>query len=893
MASSPFLAIRCLFALADEHQETYPEAANIIRKSMYVDDLLFGASSKEEAIRLANDISHILSSGCFDLRKWMSNDSQILERIGVSDDDHSFVKLDETKTVKTLGLSWSCTDDALIYHVNSETDSEVITKRIILSFTSRLYDPLGLLGPCIIITKIMLQTLWKLKVSWDDVLSDDLQTKWSHFVKELILLNKFSIPRQVCCSRPQHIEIHGFSDASEAAYGGCVYIRSINETGSTFTRLLCAKSKVAPLKPLTIPKLELSAAHLLTKLVTKVKAALSVHINSVYYWTDSTIVLSWLRLEPHRLQTFVRNRVAEIQTQSSIDNWRHIASADNPADLLSRGVFPKTLSHTRLWWHGPEWLTETEDDWPTQNNQVIADLPEVKELSLRGNTLHTITKVPLIDFQIYSKLERLVRIVAFCQRFINIKVYKLPGKGPLSAEEIRQSTLALTRLAQMDSFSEEIRTLSTGKTLGTQSKILNLNPFIHHDRTLRVGGRLKHSNFDFDKKHPMILDAKHPFTRLIFESEHRRLLHVGPQTLLAHTRERYWTIAGRNLARQVVHQCVRCFHCNPKGITPQMADLPLDRVSPAPVFSNVGTDYAGPFNIKDRKGRGCKTSKAYVCLFICMATKAIHLELVADLTMENFILALRRFASRRGRPNKIASDNGTNFVGAYSELQRLGEFLVSHESELQDRLVTEGINWNFIPAYSPHFGGIWEAGIKSTKHHLKRVIGNALLTYEEFYSVLVQIEAILNSRPLSPLSTHPLDLQPLTPAHFIIGRTMTTVPCPNLTDINENRLSHYQRIQQVQQNFWKRWSKEFISELQRRTKWKTNIGTLKIGDLVLVKEDNAPPLHWRLGRVSELHPGTDSITRAATIRTAKGFIRRATVKLCPLPLEVSPTDPIH
>ncbi|XP_018398673.1 PREDICTED: uncharacterized protein LOC108776525 [Cyphomyrmex costatus] len=321
-----------------------------------------------------------------------------------------------------------------------------------------------------------------------------------------------------------------------------------------------------------------------------------------------------------------------------------------------------------------------------------------------------------------------------------------------------------------------------------------------------------------------------------------------------------------------------------------MADLHRDRVNPTPAFYNTGVDYAGPISTKDRKGRGDRTYKSYICLFVCLTTKAIHLELVSDLTTEGFILALRRFVARRGMPNKISSDNGTNLVGAHSELLRLGEFLIKNEGELANHLASERINWSFIPSYSPHFGGIWEVGIKSTKYHLKRVMGDALLTFEELYSLLVQIESVLNSRPLSPLSSHPDDLLPLTPAHFLVGKSLTAVPCPNVTDIKESRLSRYQRIQQIQQNFWKRWSKEFISELQCRTKWRENHGKLKIGDWVLIKDDNLPPLRWRLGRVVELHPGIDLVTRAATVRTAKGLSRRVTLKLCPLPIEATPQE---
>ncbi|XP_018374065.1 PREDICTED: uncharacterized protein LOC108768206 [Trachymyrmex cornetzi] len=577
---------------------------------------------------------------------------------------------------------------------------------------------------------------------------------------------------------------------------------------------------------MTMPKLELTAAHLMSKLMVK---------------------------------TFVRNRIADIQASSSTASWRHVPSTDNPADLASRGVSPKHLAERRLWWHGPSWLSESVKQWPEQYINESNNSSEMEETSIQSNVALLVTKSPaIIKFTNHSKLGKLTRIMAYCIRYINIVIHKRSYRSPLTAEEIQQATIVLVRLAQRESFTEEKRTLSAGKALSRRSKLHNLNAFLHEDNTLRVGGRLGRSDFNFDKRQPMILSSKHHLTKLVFESEHERLLHAGPQALLAQVKEQYWPISGRNLARQVVQRCIRCFRNKPKTITPQMADLHRDRVNPAPAFYNTGVDYAGPINTKDRKGRGGKIYKSYICLFICLTTKAIHLELVSNLSTEGFILALRRFVARRGIPNKISSDNGTNFVGAHSELCRLGEFLNKNENKLCDKLIAERINWSFILAYSPHFGGIWEAGIKSTKYYLKRVMGDASLTFEELYSLLVQIESILNSRPLSPLSSHPDDLLPLTPAHFL--------------------------------NFWKRWSKEFISELQCRTKWKTDQGTLKTEDLVLIKDDNLPPLRWRLGRVIELHPGIDSVARAATVKTAKGVIRRATVKLCPLPMETTPSE---
>ena len=229
------------------------------------------------------------------------------------------------------------------------------------------------------------------------------------------------------------------------------------------------------------------------------------------------------------------------------------------------------------------------------------------------------------------------------------------------------------------------------------------------------------------------------------------------------------------------------------------------------------------------------------------------------------------------------SDNGTCFVGAARELRELGAFLVSNSDDLTESIEGEGVQWSFIPAGSPHFGGLWESGVKSVKHHLRRVANNIVLTFEQFNTFLIQIEAVLNSRPLSPLSPDPSDLTPLTPSHFLIGRPMTTVADPDIRDVPENRLTHYQHIQRMLQHFWSRWSREYISELQHRTKWTSQHGSFRIDDLVLIKEDNLPPLKWALGRIVDIHPGKDDVARVASIKTTSGTVRRAFSKICPLP----------
>lgn len=879
-SSAAFLAVRCLSQLAIDNLEKYPQASEVISHDFYVDDLLSGAETVEEAIKLGIEVSTILQTAGFNLRKWISNSATVLNKISSNSSSANF-QFNEKDGNKTLGLYWSCKSDVLMFAITECSKHVAITKRTILSDIAQIFDPLGLLSPCIIIAKIILQKLWSYKLTWDETLPCELHSKWQNLRLQLSNLNQLQIPRRVICQNAAIIELHGFSDSSSEAYGANVYIRSISHDNNIQVSLLCSKSKVAPLKPLTIPRLELCASLVLVRLMNKVTKSIKLHIDNVHLWSDSTVVLHWIQTSPNLLQTFVANRVVQIQAMSDLKSWHHVRSDDNPADLLSRGVTPDKLQVSALWWHGPDWLALKDEYWPNSNPTLEETLPELKKVKVFISN-----QGEQFPFERFSNFIRLKRVTAFCMRFsFNCKHNQNRRVGPLTTDELHYSLQCLLKAAQRQCFSNEIYELN-GKTQATSKKnLLGLNPFLDSQGILRVGGRLQLSKFDYSKKHPVLLSSKHTLTKLIFKYEHIRLMHAGPLLLLSSIREHYWPLSGRNLARKIVHDCVRCYRTNPKQTNPLMGVLPSQRVQPMPAFHISGIDYIGPFLIKDKKGRGSKTSKCYISLFICFVTKAIHLEAVTNLTTEAFIAAFRRFTSRRGKPHTVYSDNGKNFVGAQSELQSLGEFLSKNEQSLSDCLATESINWKFIPAYSPHFGGLWEAGVKSSKFHLKRVMSNAMLTFEEFYTTLTQIEAILNSRPLTPLSPDPNDYNALTPAHFLIGRQITSLPDPSLIHIKESRLSRFQRVQQLQHHFWERWTKEYVSELQTRTKWKTNQLQLQAGTLVVVKQDNVPPLQWLLGRIVQIHPGPDGIARVASIKTHSGVIKRAFSKICVLPIE--------
>ncbi|XP_063537706.1 uncharacterized protein LOC134747069 [Cydia strobilella] len=874
-ASASFLSTRCIWQLGEECQD--PLVKTILQKDFYVDDLLTGHDNEEQLRFIQKSVSQSLAAGAFPLRKYRSNLPSIL----TAEANNTEGNLMLSAATDTLGLDWDPSVDVLRFTIEMNP-VEALTKRSILSSTFKIFDPLGLISPCTIIPKLIIQGLWSLGLNWDDPAPQDIQSTWQKFADNINSISELSIPRRVLIDNYVSVEMHVFCDASQKAYGAAVYLRSIEAKGRILVRLLCAKSRVAPLKPVTIPRLELCGALLAAQLSVTVTDALRCQISRHVYWTDSSVVLSWLNTSSNKLKTFVANRVSEIGELTDVSAWRHVPTLENPADLLSRGVEPNRIGGCSAWWQGPTFLQGPEASWPSLSSTPKQDPQELPELKV-----HTVTITePFIQFSNFSKLCRLQRALAFVYRFLNnCREPNNKVSGPLQVNELNKSFDTLVKISQNESFGNEISLLENKKTLNRKSNIISLDPFLDTQGILRVGGRLAGASvYTFDKRHPIILHANHPFTKLLFRQEHQLLFHAAPQLLLGAIKDRIWPIGGRNLARRTYHICSVCRRFRGKTLTNKMGNLPAERVTPDYPFYTTGTDFAGPFLITDRKGRGCRITKAYLCIFICFRYKCIHLEAVSQLSKDAFTLCLQRFISRRGKPKQIFCDNGRNFVATAKEIN---EFLKLNTDGIIDFAANKGIEFRFSPAYAPNFGGLWEAGVKAAKYHLNRVLGNAHLTFEELSSLFSQIEAILNSRPLCPLSSSPQDFAPLTPGHFLIGRPLTALPSPCLLDSNINRLDRFQRLEQIRQHFWKRWSSEYVPELQQRTKWKLRCKDLKPNDLILLKEDFTPPLNWRLGRVERIFPGTDGIPRVADISTARGTVRRAINRICLLP---SPDD---
>jgi len=896
-----FLATGCLSKLAETVRNTQPEVYAAIIHDFYMDDFLGGADTLKAAIQLRDGLIEVLGSAGLELRKWTSNKINLISDLSTDVNDGKNIATHEAinnSITKILGLYWSSNADTLQFKVHEKhlQDSKQITKREILSKIACLFDPLGLIGPAVVRAKLILQRLWLLKVQWDEPLPNSIQDEWKEYRTSLMSLNELVVPRKIKGDgNIINIQIHGFADASIEAYGCCLFLRSTNSDGVHTSKLICAKSKVAPLKVVSLPRLELCAAVLLARLASRVIPKIQLDVSKKYFWSDSNIVLAWIASQSTKWRTFVAHRVGEIQEKTSVADWDHVDTKDNPADIISRGCCPSKLTNTPLWWYGPDWLVNDEKDWPKSNkneNIINLEIPEARSVTLA--TFDARPQYPSLINR-YSSLNRLLRVVAYCLRFCyNLSHKNSKLDGVLSTEEVNKARISIIKCIQREAFSHEIRDLINLNKVAVSSKLFRLCPFLDEDHIVRVGGRLKNAaTLDVDQRHPIVLPADCHFTRLLFKYEHERCMHGGPQATLCSLRTRYWPLNGRNIARSIVHECVTCFRYKPIVVQPILGNLPAERVEPTRAFLSCGIDFAGPFMIKTSMRRNAPLVKAYVCIFVCFSTKAVHIELVGDLSTPAFINALNRFFDRRGRSITIYTDNATNFVGANRKMKEWSDLFLSEQNKkkVHDALTDLGVQWRFIPPRSPHFGGLWEAAVKSMKHLLQKTVGNAHLRFEELSTVLTRAEACLNSRPITPMSSDPNDTSFLTPGHFLIGDSLLSIPEPDLSNIPTSHLTRWRRVTQYSRTIWQKWSREYLNQLQERKKWAGAKGPkLEVGTVVLMREDNIPPLRWRLGRVTKVTAGNDGEVRVAEVRTTTGQFTRAVRQLCPLPFKENSTD---
>ncbi|XP_062557237.1 uncharacterized protein LOC134222109 [Armigeres subalbatus] len=777
LSPSSFLATRVLKQLVLDLGEKYEHAASSVEEDFYMDDFLSGAATVEKAILLQKEVQNLLEEGGLELRKWSSNNSDVLKNVPnealVGD---ATLHFGEDQRIKTLGIGWETKPDHLCIEVELSTKECIWTKRKIFFTIVKLYDPLGLVSPVIAWAKIRMQHLWLTAVEWDDPVPEEIASKWMDFVAQLPILNDYKVPRFIFLPDFVSIQFHVFTDASEIGYGACIYARSIDKAKQIKIELIAAKSRVAPLKRVSLPRLELCAALLGAKLYAKVSAALKMEGVSCWFWSDSMVTLHWIQAPPNTWQTFIGNRTAEIQQLTHGHSWNHVKGTENPADLISRGMLPQDFSVTTVWRCGPSWLSNEEEYWP---KHPTGTPPE--DLLERRKTALVIQQTPEHNFLFhrYSSFWRLLRITALILRFVN-RCRRKPNCHPnlfASVGELEQAKETLSKLAQHEIFADERKQLKKTRTVSKKSSLKLLGPFLDEKGIIRLGGRLEHSSEYYHTKHPIILPKFHPLTRLITQHYHEQCMHSGPRMTLATMHQEFWPVNGKTIANFVCRKCPQCYRLNPAPVSQPVGQLPKSRTAPCRAFTIVGVDYCGLVILKPAHRRAAPR-KAFIAVFVCFASKAVHLELVCDLSTEAFIAALRRFIAHHGMPAEIHSDNA------------------KHTRESINRECSKHrIQWHFIPPRAPTFGGLWEAAVKTAKTTLRKVLGKTQLSYEDYATVLAQIEANMNSRPLTSLSIDPIELDVLTPGHFIIRAPLISLPEPNYVQIPTNRLNHYQQLQ--------------------------------------------------------------------------------------------------
>lgn len=855
--------------------------AHDILHNLYVDNLVSGCQTEQGALNYFRQSRTLLSIANFNLRSWTSNSRHLMNAANEKN------VMESDNPVKVLGLVWNAKMDLILPSPKpgSVDFTSAKTKRSILKCASSIFDPLGLITPVTISAKLFIQQLWQQRHEWDSTLDEQLCTDWNAIACDILKATMLSYPRRcIATLHNTNAVLHVFADASPRAYGAAAYFQF-----GTEARLVMSKARTAPVKQHSLPRLELMAAVTAARLSSYITSSLDTSF-TVCLWSDSQIVLAWLNSRK-TLKPFVSHRVNEIRSNPA--TWRYCPSADNPADLLTRGITYDTLNSSEQWKHGPKWLS-SPSQWPTwQQSDILHIQTTGEELEVVQDTTILVTTsvgtVNFIDISRFNTLSKLLSVTAYVLRFTyNCRHPRTRTVGPLSAMELKAANLKWLYSVQHTVFSTEIQHLQQSDSTRPQL-VRQLRLFLDNNKLLRCGGRIHNAPLSDLAKFPHLLPSRHPLTVLIIKNAHLVQLHSGVNSTLTALRQNYWIPAGRQRIKSIIRKCVVCRRTTGKPYTiPDPPPLVKSRVSPTDPFAVTGVDFTGALYVRTQEGE----SKVYICLFTCAVSRAMHLEIVSNLTVECFLLAFCRFAARRSVPKFLISDNGSTYLAAAEGLERL--FL---SADLSEALAHKGTQWQFIPKRAPWFGGFWERLIGLTKSTLRKILGRTHATMESLQTIIVEVEGLLNDRPLTHSSPDIGDPEPITPAHLLHGRRITTLPHviteddeiadPNFGDTSQIRYRARVHAVIIKQ-FWNRWRHEYLTALRETHKTTgNNKQHVNVGDIVLVHDDSAR-VNWKLAIIESVNKGKDGLIRSANIRTANGRTNRPIARL--YPLEVTATE---
>lgn len=850
------------------------QIANSILRNIYIDNVNHTCDTEPDLLNFYSKAKAVMKAGGFSLREWHSNSRGLREVSSVNSD------LGKQTHVKLLGVFWSSNLDCLTLSLpieSNENDTDTITKRTVVREQARFFDPFGFSLPVTITGKIFIQTLWKSDLKWDEPLSTEQVSEWENIKKQMVnFFSKFTVPRMFL-SR-SNIKLHVFADASIRSYGAVGYF--LSSSGVDF---VLAKSRVAPIKSPTLPQLELTAVSVAARLAKFILTTFcdELVVESIFIWTDSQITHHWLRSDKV-LKPYVRQRVLEVKRLLPSAQIMLVPGTNNPADLLTRGISANVALSSSLWRSGPGWLEN--EQWPEQPCTSMTVLTEIQtdcNISCKNsNEPIPIVQIPVENYNTYLK----AIFVTFC-------MLKFIHKSRKSVHDATSLTIRRAELRLIEHFQRVYYSDIFAYFANTSTKkpplVRQLN--LYFDNVIRCQGRIDNSKLSSYAKRPILLPGKSPLTRLIIQDFHVRYLHAGVNETLAALRSKFWLPQARCQIKRILKKCTICLKVEGRSFpVPPISDLPHERVNQSRPFQITGVDLTGAIFVKVAG----QCSKAYIVLFTCAVTRAVHLEIVSDVSVREFISAFVRFVSRRSYPQIMYSDNATNFVSASKILRTIA----NHQSVV-NTMNYYHVQWKFSTPRAPWQGGIWERLIGMMKSSFKKIVGNALLTLTELTTLVVQIESKMNDRPLTYVSGDLHDLEPITPSMLLFGYRINSFPItmspdelsdPSFMCANELSKRH-KYLQLMLSNFWGRWHTEYLTTLREHYFRKTNgvIRSPKIGEVVQIHGENAR-VNWRLGVITGLINGRDGIVRSVSLRTSSGHLLRPVSKLYPIEVAESP-----
>ena len=623
-----------------------------------------------------------------------------------------------------------------------------------------------------------------------------------------------------------------------------------------------------------------------------------------FYWSDSKTTLCWI-LNDKPWKQYVNHRVTEIRRLTTKEEWRHCPGSLNPADLPSRGMKGHEIVNCSTWWDGPKFLQLPKSEWPQDHsatesiNDALVELvkhpPELTHVLVASErNLAPINLSEIIKCEEFGTRDFLLRVTAYVLRFINNVKRKVTNKAnkhdevitqneQLHVDEINRAETYWIRTIQAKSFASEINFLRNRN----QSKPLRVEQFalfLDDEQILRCRGRINNSTLSLSTKNPVLLPSSHPYVDLLIRHTHERVKHSAVTNTLTTLREGFWILKGRQAVKRVLKRCVTCRKLEGLPYSSYNSpDLPSFRVSDDPPFTHTGLDFAGPLHTRQDGNQKKENSKCYICLFTCASTRAVHLELIPSLTVESFLLAFRRFTSRRGLPATLISDNAKTFKGSSREVQR-----IARSKEVMRYLSNNGVFWKFIVERAPWWGGFWERLIQSVKRCLKKCIGRTTLNYDELQTLLSEVEAVVNSRPLTYVEDDQDGVTyTLCPSHLINGRRITSTPNGGHFEVVSTNASLTRRARHhrhLLHQFTTQWRKTYLLNLREihAVQWKSRARSgpqIAVGDIVILKNDTTNRMFWKLAKVEELLPGRDGLVRAAIVKVANSDQRPRLMRL--------------